>query len=243
MIRSQKELAEVVQPAQEKLSQTEKLLLRYEAILEWSRDNQRTLIGIGVVLIAAAAGLWWWAGQRKANSEHADTYLSRAANFYFGADYRHAIDGDKTRKLSGDPIYGLRYIVEEYGSTNAGKRAALLLANSYYAIGKYDSAMRAFDKASSDFPLMQASIEAGKASIYEHRGNKIDAAKLFESAARRDETNPLDADYLLSAARDFEGAKNKDDAVRIYRQLLADFPRSQFDDAAQRELLKLNVEL
>jgi TolA-binding protein len=243
MIRSQRELAEVVQPEQEKLSQTEKLLLRYEAIAEWSRDNQRTLIGIGVVLIAVAGGIWWWIGQRKANSERADTYLSRTMSFYFGADYRHAIDGDKTRKFSGDPIYGLRYIVDEYGSTNAGKQAALLLGNSYYALGKYDSAMRAFDKASSDFPLVQASIDAGKASIFEHRGNKIDAAKLFESAARRDENNPFDADYLMSAARDFEGAKNKDDAVRIYREVVADYPQSQFDDAAQRELLKMNIEL
>ena len=243
MIRSQRELAEVIQPAPEKLSQTERLLLRYEAILEWSRDNQRVLIGIGIALIAAAGGLWWGAGQRKANSDRANTYLSRAMGFYFSADYRHAIDGDKTRKLSGDPIYGLRYIVEEYGSTNAGKRAALLLANSYYSIGKYDSALRAFDKASSDFPLVQASIDAGKASIFEHRGNKIDAAKLFESAARRDEMNPLDADYLLSAARDYQGAKNKDDAVRIYRELAASYPQSQFDDAAERELLKMNVEL
>ena len=243
MIRSQRELAEVVQPGVEKLSSTEKLLLRYEGILDWSRNNQRVLIGVGVVLIAAAGGLWWWAGQRKINSEHADTYLSRVMSFYFGGDYRHAIDGDKTRKLSGDPIYGLRYIVEEYGSTNAGKRAALILGNSYYAIGKYDSAMRAFDKASSDFPIAQASIEAGKASIFEHRGNKIDAAKLFESAAKRDATNPLDADYLLSAARDFEGANNKDDAIRIYKELLADYPQSQFDDAAGRELLKMNIEL
>src|ERR1700733_14546822 len=225
MIRSQKELAEVTQPAQEKLTSTEKLLLRSEAILDWARNNQRVIIGIGVVLVLAAGGLWWWAGQRKANSDRADTYMSRVMGFYFGADYRRAIDGDKTRKLSGDPIYGLRYIVEEYGSTNAGKRAALVLGNSYYAIGKYDSAMRAFDKASSDFPITEASIDAGRASIFEHRGNKIDAAKLFESAAKRDLTNPLDADYLLSAARDYEGAKSNDDAVRIFRQLAADYPQ------------------
>jgi TolA-binding protein len=66
---------------------------------------------------------------------------------------------------------------------------------------------------------------------------------LFESAAKRDASNPLSADYYLSAARDYEGANQKDDAVRLYRKIIADYPSTQFDDAAKRELLKMNVEL
>jgi TolA-binding protein len=118
-----------------------------------------------------------------------------------------------------------------------------LLANSYYALGKYDSASRLFNEASSDYPIVKASIEAGRAAILEHSGNKMEAAKLFESAAMRDETNPLDADYLLSAARDYEAVNKKDDAIRLYRKIAADYSSSQFDDAAKRELLKMNVEL
>ena len=243
MIRSQKELKEVQQPGAERLSQTEKLLLRYEALSEWVLRNQRVVGAAGVVLVVAIAGIWWWTGQQKTNSDHAATYLSRITGYYFNGDYRHAIDGDKQRKIEGEPLYGLRYIVEQYGSTVSGRQATLLLGNSYYAIGKYDSASREFDNASSDYPMTKAAIEAGRATILEHRGNKMEAAKLFESAASRDEANPLDADYLLSAARDYEAGNKKDDAVRLYRKLCADFSNSQFDDAAKRELLKMNVEL
>ena len=243
MIRSQRELAEVTRPGAERLSQTEKLLLRYETSRDWVMNNQRSMAAIVVVLLAIVAGLWWWAGQRASNSEHAATYLTRTMGYYFNADFRHAIDGDRQQRVSGEPVYGLRYIVEEYGSTAAGHEAALLLGNSYYALGKYDSAERAFEHASSDYPLIKASVEAGRAAIFEHRGNKTEAAKLFESAAGRDKTNPLDGDYLLSAARDYEGAKQTDDAVRLYRQIAGDFPNTQFDDAAKRELMKMNVEL
>ncbi|SRR5579883_324389 len=243
MIRSQREIAEIKQPGAERLSSTEKLLLRYENGREWARNNQRVLSGVAVVIVAIVVGLWWWAGQRKANADRADTYLSRVEMYYFGGDYRHAIDGDKSRRIDGEPIFGLRYIAQEFGSTPAGSQAALLLGNSYYALGKYDSASKAFDNASSDYPIIQASIDAGKAAILEHKGNKLEAAKLFESAAKRDMTNPLAADYLLSAARDDAAAKSNDDAIRIYRQLAADYPNSQFDDAARRELLKFNVEL
>jgi len=53
----------------------------------------------------------------------------------------------------------------------------------------------------------------------------------------------MNADYSLSAARDYAGAGNKEEAVKIYRKILEDYPGTQFDDAAKRELLKLNVML
>jgi|GEM_PF-138724 tetratricopeptide (TPR) repeat protein len=243
MIRSQRELKEVKEPGTERLSQTEKLLLRYETGRDWILNNQRIVAAAAVVLVAIIAGLWWWAGQRRADSDRAATYLSRTLNFYFAGDYRHAIDGDRQRRINGEPVYGLRFIVEQYGSTSPGRQADLFLGNAYYALGKYDSASRAFNNASSDYPIVEASIDAGRAAILEHRGNKTEAAELFESAARRDTTNPLAADYFLSAARDLEGANKKDDAVRLYREIVADYPTSEFDDAAKRELLKMNVDL
>src|SRR5438552_11822933 len=110
MIRSQKDLAEVQQP-QQRLTQTEKLLLRYEESRDWMRNNQRIVSGAAVVVVAIVAGLWWWSGQVRANEEHANTYLSRAMMYYLANDYRHAIDGDKTKHPSGEAVYGLRYIV------------------------------------------------------------------------------------------------------------------------------------
>jgi TolA-binding protein len=249
MIRSQRDLAEIEQP-QQRLTQTERLLLRYEDSRDWMRNNQRLVSGAAVVVVAIIAGLWWWAGQRRTNEEHAATYLSRAMNYYLQSDYRQAVDGHVVKQgesfyglRPGEAIHGLKYIVTEFGSTKSGNQAALVLGNSYYALGLYDSANIAFDKASSDYPLVRASIEAGKAAIYEHSGNKIEAAKLFESAAHRDNLNPMAADYLLAAARDYVQADgHRDDAVKIYREVIEQYPNSQFDDAAKRELLKLNVE-
>ncbi len=243
MIRSQRELKEVKHSATEGLSQTEKLLLRYESSRDWVLSNQRIVAAAAVVLVAIVAGLWWWAGQRKADSDRAATYLSRVLNYYFQGDYRHAIDGSRQQKINGEPVYGLRFIVQQYGSTTPGRQADLFLGNAYYAIGQYDSASRAFNNASSDYPIIEASIEAGRAAIFEHRGNKTKAAELFESAARRDTTNPLAADYFLAAAQDNEGANKRADAIRLYKELVGDYPNTQFDDAAKRELMKMNVEL
>ena len=243
MIRSQRELKEVTPAHTEKLSQTDKLLLRYETSRDWVLDN-RGAVAIGaVVLIGIVVGLIWWAGERAADSNTAATYLTRALNYYFQGDMRHAIDGNQQQRVEGEPLYGLRFITLQYGSTAPGREADLFLGNAYYALGQYDSASQAFNNASSSYPLIDASIEAGRAAILEHSGNKNEAAELFESAARRDTTNPMAADYFLSAARDWEAVNDRDKAVGLYRELVADYPNSQFDDAAKRELMKMNVEL
>src|SRR5947209_18246368 len=104
MIRSQRDLAEVQQ--EQTLTQTEKLLLRYEESREWIRNNQRLLSGVVVVLVAIVAGLWWWAAQRKANNERAATYTTRIMNIYLSGNYRQAIDGDQQHKIQGEPAYG-----------------------------------------------------------------------------------------------------------------------------------------
>ncbi|MEP6754288.1 MAG: tetratricopeptide repeat protein, partial [Chthonomonadales bacterium] len=233
----------VVESQEQALTSSEKFLLRSSAMRDWALGNQRTvLLGLGVVLLAIAGLVYYGAEQKKAN-EKANTMLSRVSNYYASGDYRHAIDGDPNQKIQNESIVGLRQIVADYGSTPAGSQAALYLANSYYYLGKLDSAEKIFGKISIDYPLIKASVEAGRAAILEQRGNKEDAAKLFESAAKRDKNNPLNADYTLAAARDLHQVGKKDEAIRLYRSLLEDYPGSQFDDAAKRALIGLNVQL
>jgi len=244
MIRSQKDLADIQQPGVEVLTQSEKLLLRYEDARVWVSENLRTVV-IGIAAVALLiVGLFVWSAQRQQNADRAATYLSRVLPLTFQGDYRRAIDGDMKQKVQGDPIYGLRYIVKEYGSTPAGSQAAIALGNIYYMIGQYDSAKIAYDDASSDYPVLRSAIEAGRAAIAEHNGNRVEAAKLLESAAKRDKVNPMNGYYLLQAARDYGAAPDKrDEAVRVYKEVLEQYPQSQFDDNAKRELMKLNVEL
>ncbi len=242
MLRQQKALNVVESPA-EQLTQSDKFLLRSSAARDWALGNQRTvLMGFGVIILAIAGLVYYGSEQKKAN-EKANTLLSRVANYYASGDYRHAIDGDPNQKIQNESVVGLRQIVNDYGSTAAGSQAALYLGNSYYYLGKLDSAEKVFGKISIDYPLIQASAEAGKAAILEQRGNKEEAAKLFESAAQHDKNNPLDADYTLAAARDLHQVGKKDEAIRLYRSLLEDYPGTQFDDAAKRALIGLNVQL
>jgi len=240
MIRSQKKLSETIAP-QEKLSQSEELLLTYHKTSSWVQENSSKAIAVGVVLIALIAGFFIWHSKQAENSERAEIMLSRIAGLYQTGDWRKAIDGDSKQRIQNEPLRGLKEIVSEYGSTHAGQIAKLYLGNAYYYLGKLDSAMQAFNDASEDGSLLKAAVESGKATIFEDKGNKEEAAKLFIAAASIEKINPMNADYNLAAARNYDKAGKKEEAIKIYRKMLEDYPGTQFDDAAKRELLKMNV--
>lgn len=242
MLRSQKDVAEISQPT-ETLTSSEQMSLRYYNAQDWFTRNKKTAyIALGV-LVAAIAGVYFYNQNQKEQNTRAALQLSRITPTYFSGDYRKAIDGDPSQRFGTETAVGLKKIVSDFGSTDAGSQAALYLANAYYYLGQPDSALAMFDKVDINAPVVQASVEAGRASVVSDKGNKAEAAKLFESAAKRSEENPLNPDYFLLAAESYQAAGNKDEAIRLYKMLLEEYQGTQFDDAAKRNLLKLGVEI
>lgn len=243
MIRSQKKLNEAVAPVEQDLTQGDKVVLSYQKTASWVASNSRIVIGASVVLVLAVAALLYWRSTQEEKAEHAEALLSRIMPAYQGNDWRAAIDGDMSTKISNEPIYGMRQIAADYGSTKAGQQAKLCLGNCYYYLGKLDSALMAYDGISTDLPLIKASAQAGRAAILADKGNKEEAAKLFMSAASVEAINPMNADYSYAAAQNFEKAGKKDEAVKLYRKILEDYQGTYFDDGARRALIRLNVAL
>lgn len=243
MIRSQRKLNEDVAPAEQQLSQSEKLMLGYANTTSWVSVNKQKVIGGAVVLVAIIAALFIWRSNQQESADRAEALLTRITPYFQGNDWRKAIDGDPSNRIQNEPIMGLRQIVADYGSTKAGQLAKLSLGNCYYYLGKLDSALTAFDAVSTDLPLVKSSAAAGKAAILEDKGNKEEAAKLFMSAASVEPINPLNADYSYAAARNYEQSGKKDEAIKVYRKLLEDYQGTYFDDAAKRALLRLDVPL
>src|SRR5436305_9072532 len=144
MIRSQKKLSENLQ-TEEKLSQSEELLLTYHKTSNWVQQNTRVVIGAGVVLVGLVVAFFIWRSKAAENNEHAEVLFSRIAGLYNTGDWRKAIDGDPKQKIGTDPMWGLKTIASEYGSTHAGEVAKLYLGNAYYYLGKLDSALDAYN--------------------------------------------------------------------------------------------------
>src|SRR6188768_434601 len=187
MIRSQKKLNEVSAPV-ETLSSEESLIVGSKNALSWFDKNRtKVFAGVGVVILAIA-GFFLWQSNREADEEQASVMLSRIVPAYQQSAWRMAIDGSKDVRVQGEAVKGLKEVVSEYGSTRSGNMAKLYLGNCYYFLGKLDSAQQISESVDASEPLVKASVSAGKAAIFEEKGNKDEAAKLFMSAAEMDKT-------------------------------------------------------
>jgi tetratricopeptide (TPR) repeat protein len=207
-------------------------------------DNVRLLGIIGIVLLVVIGGItWYFYSQGKAN-DHAQIELGRIRPYYDRSEFATAINGDSAKKMGGEPIHGLQYIADEWSGAPAGKVAALFLGNSHMALGEVDKAIKPYETATgSESPLVRSAAHAGLGAVKEEQKKYEEAAKEYETAASEDRSEVNTAEYLLGAARNYEQAGKKDEAVEIYRRIATQYPNSSVNAQVHIALARHNVEL
>ncbi|GAB1371843.1 hypothetical protein MASR1M45_19050 [Candidatus Kapaibacterium sp.] len=95
----------------------------------------------------------------ESDSQRASVLITRVMEYYESGDYEKALNGDPERTYMGEQVKGLKYIADEFGSTEQGKIASLYTANIYVNTSKHKEAVKYFEnaqKASSDVVVMGA---------------------------------------------------------------------------------------
>jgi tetratricopeptide (TPR) repeat protein len=206
--------------------------------------NTRLLGIIGLVLLAAIGGVFWFYSQRAKDNERAQMALARIRPYYERGEFATAIKGDPAVKRGNESVVGLTSIVGEWKSTSAGKIAALYLGNCYLATNENAKAKDAFEVATgADDELIQAGAHAGIASIAEAAGQYAQAADEYAKAISEDRHEVNTPFYLLGAARNLERAGKKEEAIKNYRTVATQYATSQANTEARLALARNNVVL
>jgi tetratricopeptide (TPR) repeat protein len=239
MLRPKKEL-KLPAAAKEVLEELS-IVQKFEAY--WAA-NKKTVGYIVLAVVLVGVGVYATISRQRSRASEASLALSRVQSYYDAGQFDKAIAGDSARTFRGQPVMGLKGIVDEYGGTNPGKVAALYLANAYYYKGEYDNALAMFQKAEglSDRVLSAAGF-AGGAAVAEAKQQFGEAAKLYDRAAGLSDKNPNAPDYLVSAARCFAKSLQVEKAVELYRRVVFEFAGSNAEEIAKHALAELHVEL
>lgn len=197
----------------------DKLVLTYYKAREFVEKNRKILSYIltGIIVLVAVAIIY--RNNLKAENERAEALFSKVIRYYDEGDYKTAIEGIPQKN-----IQGLKYIVENYGSTDAGEIATYYLGNAYFMLGDYDNALRYFKKYDGKDKLLMASSLAGIASVYEVKGDYKKAGEYFEKAAQKFRENILVPEYLYNAARNYKLAGEREKALRLYERIKKEYP-------------------
>ena len=197
----------------------DKLVLTYYKAREFVEKNKKILSYILTGVIIIVAGIIIYRNNVKAENERAEALLSKIIGYYDNGDYKTAIDGIPQRN-----IQGLKYIVDNYGGSDAGEIATYYLASAYFMLGDYDNALKYFKKYDGNDKLLFSASLAGIASIYEIKGEYKKAGEYFEKAAQRFRENILVPEYLYNAARNYKLAGEREKALRLYERIKKDYP-------------------
>lgn len=215
------------------VSSTDKLTAFYYEALDFVEKNRTLVIGIAAAIVLGIAGIFFW-GQYKSGQEGtAAEDLRKVMPLYQAGTFDKAISGDSTGTV------GLKKIAEQYSGTPSGNMAAVYLGNSYFQKNEIDNALKAFKSVSSSSDLMSAAAIAGEAACYEQKKDFKSAANAYRGAAGRISNAALAPVYLADAARNFELAGDKDEAVKQLEQLKKDYPQASQARTADQSIVRL----
>lgn len=209
---------------------------------EFFKKNLSMIIG-GIIVLLIAVGLYWYiSNDRKEKEAMASLALSRVKIFYERAEYDKALKGDNTVKIRGESIIGLREIVDNYGSTSAGKMAALMSGDILLAQKKYSEAISMYEAAQgSDSKILAVGSKAGIAACKESEKKYSEAAPLYEEAAQYMKEIGDESKYRYFAALSYEKSGNKDKAKELYTLIVKENRDTEFKDLAVGAMSRLGM--
>lgn len=180
----------------------------------------KVLIGLAVLVVIIVAIVLMRQNSEK-NNILANAQLAKVMPLYEAGQYKDAIEGKKLENISG-----LKQIVDQYGSTDAGEMAKLIIANSYFYLGEFDNALKSYKDFSGTGDEFKAAAYAGIGACLETKKEYKDAADYYKKAASVSKSNSQNPEYLLKAGLAYMSLKQTSDAKELFLKIKEDYKTS-----------------
>ena len=212
---SNKETKEEKQ-AEKNLQDVEVALNRAEQFIE---NNQKPIMIGALAAIAIVAIVWLY------NSVYREPLMKEAQVNIFNAQYYFEVDSFKTA-LNGDGMNsGFLAIIDEYGSTPAGKLAKYYAGICYLNLGEFENAKEQFSSFSSDDDALNTFAKGLIGDAELELGNTDAAISAYKKAANAD--NKIASPIFLKKLGDLYRANGqKTEAKECYQKIKDNYSRS-----------------
>ncbi len=201
---------------EEKNTEMGNVITRYE---EFIQKNQKKIIIAVCAIVAVALIIFcyfkFYKAPREAQAAEAIFY---AENYFDNGDYQQALDGDGVNP-------GLLSVIDNYGSTKAGKLAKLYAGIACLRLEKYDDAVKYLDSYSGKDLYTKPLALMAQGDALAEKGDLDGAAKLYEKAANTNENELTSPAALFKAGLCYLGTDNTK-ALEFFKQVKKNYPSS-----------------
>jgi tetratricopeptide (TPR) repeat protein len=202
----------------------------------WNQySKQLSLIALAVIALIAA----WYAFQefyQKPKEKKATEALFRAEEYYRKDSVALALNGD------GQNLGFIKFI-EKHKGTEAANLACFYAGSCYLKIGDNAKAITYLEKFSSDSKLTQARAYKLLGDAYADSGKNKEALDHYKKAGHHFDKDEINSPEYLFMAAYFADQIMKDnaEAIALYEEIRAKYPRSQQSFDAEKNLARLGV--
>lgn len=130
-------------------------------------------------------------------------------------------------------------LYDSYSGTSIGKEALMYLGNIYYRKAQFEDAQKYFKKCAgtfSDEHPFNISAKEGLAACFEAQGNFEDAAKNYKKIALQVNDKVISPRNLMAAGRAYDAAGKRDEAQKLFQEIVDNYPDSAEKIEAQNKL-------
>ena len=191
---------------QEQLLNVEEAVSRSEAFI--NKNKKAIIVAVAAIVLVAVGSMLVsnMAAKREKKAAEAEKYFRNG-------DYETALNGDAYE------FAGFEAVVDEHGSTKAGKLAKAYAGLSLAHLGRYEEAIPMLESFKGNDVMVAPSVVAALGNCYAQTGNEAKAAATLVKAAQMADNNLLSPAYLIQAGQIFEKLGKKADALKAYQEI------------------------
>ena len=202
----------------------------------WTRYNKPVMI-VGIAIILLGGGYYGYKNFiLKPKENKAIEEMFRAEEYFRNDSLNLALNGD-------GQYPGFLKIISKYGGTKSANLSRYYAGVCYVKLGDNANALKYLKGFSTSAKQVQARAYKLMADAYADSDKSSDALTYYKKAAHyfeKDKAASSEALFLGAYLAD-RVLKNKKEAVSMYKELLKNFPESQYAGDAERYLAQSGV--
>lgn len=202
----------------------------------WQKFQKQIVLGLTAVVVIIAAWYGYNEYIKKPNEQKAAEAMYRAQQYFAMDSSNLVLNGDGSSK-------GVLYIIKNYSGTKEANLAHYYAGISYLKLGDFNKAVEHLKEFSTEAKQVQMAAYGALADAYAELNKKEDAVTYYTKAGKTFEKDEFSsAEYLFRAALLSETLGKKSEALDLYKEIKAKYPKTDKGAQADKYIYRLSIE-